>query len=97
VSSAAGEQKRQFAVAVPQLEMDDAAVNHALLNRLAADTGGKALSLADASAQLAAIPSLERTVNQHSSNPLWHGWAALGIFVLLITAEWVLRKVYGML
>jgi uncharacterized membrane protein len=97
VSSAAGEQKRQFAVAVPQLEMDDAAVNHALLNRLAADTGGKAFSLADAPAQLAAIPTLERTVNQHSSNPLWHGWAALGIFVLLITAEWVLRKVYGML
>lgn len=97
VSSAAGEQKRQFAVAVPQLEMDDAAVNHALLNRLAADTGGRAVGLADAPAQLASIQSLERTVNQHSSNPLWHGWAALALFVLLITAEWVLRKVYGML
>lgn len=97
VSSAAGEQRRQFAVAVPQLEMDDAAVNHTLLNRLAADTGGKTLTLADAPAQLAAIPSLERTVNQHSSSPLWHGWAALSIFVLLITAEWVLRKAYGML
>ena len=97
VTSAAGEQKKEFAVAIPQLEMEEASVNHALLNRLAADTGGKTLTLADAPAQLASIPSLERKVNQHTSNPLWHGWAALGLFVLLITTEWVLRKVYGML
>jgi len=93
----AGEQQRQFAVAVPQMEMDDAQVNHPLLNRLALDTGGRSLTLADAPAQLSAIQSLERRVNHYTSQPLWYGWAALLIFVLLITGEWVLRKVYGML
>jgi hypothetical protein len=79
------------------LEMDDAQVNHALLNRLALDTGGKSLTLADAAPQLSSIQSLERRVNHYSAQPLWYGWGALLIFVLLITTEWVLRKVYGML
>ena len=97
VTSAAGERERRFAVKAPRIELDDVSVNHPLLNRLAAETGGKAMTLAEAPAQLAMIPSLERKTPNPTTNPLWNGWAPLVIFVLLITGEWVLRKVYGML
>jgi len=97
VKTAAGERERRLAVKAPRIEMDDVSVNHPLLNRLALETGGKVLSLADAPAELAKIPSLERKTVDPTTNPLTNGWLPLIIFVLLITSEWVLRKVYGML
>jgi len=84
----------------PTVETADMTVNRALLGGLASSTQsdtGRKLTLADAPAALAAIPSAERITSDPISNPLWNGWAPLIIFVLLITAEWVLRKVYGML
>jgi uncharacterized membrane protein len=97
IASAAGEVEKRLTVLTPQLEMEDVSVNRPLLNRLAEETRGQMLTLADAPTQLAAIPSLERVMPNPTSNPLWNGWAPLIIFVLLITGEWVLRKVYGML
>ncbi|HEY8746626.1 MAG TPA: hypothetical protein VIM11_01540 [Tepidisphaeraceae bacterium] len=97
VKSAAGERERRLAVKAPRIEMDDVSVNHPLLNRLALETGGRVLSLSEASAELAKIPSLERKTIDPTSNPLTNGWLPLIIFVLFITGEWVLRKVYGML
>lgn len=98
VTSAAGQKDVQLSVRAPLQETADVSVNRPLLNRLAAATGaGKVLALADAPPALAAIPSAERTLSDPQSNPLWNGWAPLIIFVLLITLEWVLRKVYGML
>lgn len=97
VKTAAGERERRLAVKAPRIEMEDVSVNHPLLNRLALETGGRVLSLANAPAELAKIPSLERKTLDPTSNPLTNGWLPLIIFVLLITGEWVLRKVYGML
>jgi len=97
VKSAAGERDKRFAVKTPRIEMDDVSVNRPLMNRLALETGGKVLSLSDAAAQLAQIPSLERKTIDPTSNPLTNGWLPLILFVMLITGEWVLRKVYGML
>jgi hypothetical protein len=97
VKSAAGERDRRFAVKAPRVEMEDVSVNRPLLNRLALETGGRVLTLADAPTELARIPSLERKTIDPTSNPLTNGWLPLIIFVVLITGEWVLRKVYGML
>jgi uncharacterized membrane protein len=97
VTSAAGNRDKRLVVKSPRLEMEDVSVNHPLLNRLALETRGQVLTVSDAPAQLAGIPSLERQTPNPSTNPLWNGWAPLIIFVLLITGEWVLRKVYGML
>jgi uncharacterized membrane protein len=97
VKSAAGERDRRFAVKAPRVEMEDVSVNQPLLNRLALETSGKILTLANAPTELANIPSLERKTIDPTSNPLTSGWLPLIIFVALITGEWVLRKVYGML
>jgi hypothetical protein len=37
------------------------------------------------------------TVPVYTSDPLWNAPLAMGIFVTVITLEWVLRKAYGML
>ncbi|HSZ56809.1 MAG TPA: hypothetical protein VK797_14165 [Tepidisphaeraceae bacterium] len=97
VNSAAGERDRRFAVKAPRVEMEDVSVNQPLLNCLALETNGKSLTLANASTELLNIPSLERKTIDPTSNPLTSGWLPLIIFVALITGEWVLRKVYGML
>lgn len=47
--------------------------------------------------ELAAIPSAAVPRDFRSDGPLWDAPLAMIIFVTLITAEWVLRKVYGML
>ena len=97
VSTVAGDRDKRFGVKSPRLEMEDVSVNHSLLSRIALETRGQVMTVADAPAQLAAIPSVERQTPNPTSNPLWNGWAPLIVFVLLITSEWVLRKMYGML
>jgi hypothetical protein len=42
------------------------------------------------------IPSAAKVIPIQSSEPLWDAPLAMWIFVLLITSEWVLRKVFGM-
>ncbi|MDB5300484.1 MAG: hypothetical protein JWO87_2147 [Phycisphaerales bacterium] len=84
-------------VIVPRLELADPQVDHTLLSRVAIDTAGQALTLAEARAKLPdLIQSAARTIPLVFSRPLWDKPAALVIFMLLITIEWVLRKVYGM-
>jgi hypothetical protein len=48
-------------------------------------------------AELLKIRSAAQTIGIDTSEPLWNAPLAMAIFVLLITLEWVLRKVYGML
>jgi uncharacterized membrane protein len=84
-------------VIVPRLELADPQVDQTLLSRVATDTAGQALSLPEARAKLPdLIQSAARTIPLVFSRPLWDKPAALVIFMLLVTIEWVLRKVYGM-
>jgi uncharacterized membrane protein len=87
-----------FQVNVPRLELNEPQVDRQLLSRLASETMGKTYELDQAKAHLAAdIPSAAKQIPVEISEPLWNKDRALVIFVLLITAEWVLRKSYGML
>jgi hypothetical protein len=43
------------------------------------------------------IPSAAKAIPVVSSEPLWDAPLAMVLFVVLITVEWVMRKVYGML
>jgi uncharacterized membrane protein len=87
-----------FEVNVPRLELSQPQVDRQLLSRLASETNGKAYELDQVAAHLAAdIPSAAKQIPVEISEPLWNKNRALMFFVLLITVEWVLRKVYGML
>ena len=83
-------------VAVPKLELSSPQVDRVALTRLAGETGGRVIELADAARQLPLIPSAERRVPVVSQQPIWTAPLALAAFAVVLTLEWVLRKWFGM-
>ncbi|MEA2710349.1 MAG: hypothetical protein QOF78_2950 [Phycisphaerales bacterium] len=91
------EQQVPVAVAVPKLELSQPQVDRTLLSRLSAETLGQTVSLAEAQAKLPQlIQSAAKVIPIETSRPLWDAPLALLIFVLLITSEWIVRKMFGM-
>jgi uncharacterized membrane protein len=85
-----------FDVIVPKLELSRPEVDRVMLTKLAPPE--QVVQLRDAKAKLPdLIKSAAKTIPVTTSFPLWNKWRALWIFVLLLTGEWVLRKVFGML
>ncbi len=67
-------------------------VNRALLERMAAETGGKMLELDEVSKLPELLAGLNVPVKQVLADPLWHSpWVFLAVLGLL-AAEWVLRR-----
>lgn len=95
----------------PKLELLEPSVDRVLLSKLPLDNGAndpngidfEKLSLAGndtvpvVKKELEKIGSVAMNVPEYTNQLLWNAPIAMVIFVLLITAEWVLRKVYGML
>jgi uncharacterized membrane protein len=78
------------------LEMADPRLNRALLERLASASGGRALG----EGELGTLPSLLRAAAPGAAlaarRDLWHsGWSFAAILVLL-GAEWMLRRSWGL-
>ncbi len=84
-------------VAAPALELADARMDRELLERLAAQTGGAVVEPADADRLAAMIPSAAKVIPVETTRAIWNAPLALALFALLLTAEWVMRKVYGLL
>ncbi len=59
--------------------------------------GSEVLSLGSAANRLSEIRNRNRLVPNDETDPLWDSPLALGLFVLLIATEWILRKKYRML
>jgi uncharacterized membrane protein len=83
-----------YKVETPRLELVQPEVDIAGLSRLASDAP---IPFSQASDRILAIPSAAKIIPVDSSMPLWNAPAALLLFVLLITIEWILRKMFGML
>ena len=82
----------------PRLELADPRINTVSLSSLASETFGQVVPFEKARTVLPGlISSAARTTLIPLDMPLWNAPLAMLIFVLLITAEWVLRKVFGML
>jgi len=85
-------------VAVPRLELATPAVDRTLLSRLASETLGQTVEFSQAASKLPTLlPSVAKIIPVESAQPLWDAPLALAIFAVLITAEWVTRKMAGML
>jgi len=88
----------RFDVNIPRLELSQPQVDLASLQRMATETGGQVVPLESTRERLASlIPSAERRTPVVSGQPLWDAPLAMFLFVLLITGEWVARKLQGML
>jgi uncharacterized membrane protein len=83
-------------VATPRVELVDPRADRTGLSRLAAETGGQMLELAEAGRIPSLIPSAQRTIPVVVSDALWDAPLAFLLFLLLITCEWILRKQQGL-
>ncbi|MCI0651522.1 MAG: hypothetical protein L0Z55_06535, partial [Planctomycetes bacterium] len=87
-----------FRVLVPQLEYEEPRMDEALLEQIAALSGGSYHRLPDAAKIPGAIPVLETLIPISSEQrPLWDTRTFLLLFAGVITLEWVLRKVFRLL
>jgi uncharacterized membrane protein len=77
-------------------EMADPRLNQELLSRLAAASGGRYLADAD----ISQLPSLLMSAQQETVPPerqdLWNNVWTFALIVLLLSAEWILRRRWGM-
>lgn len=86
-----------FEVVAPKLELSDPRVARAALSQLAGETDGKVIELANAQAELLAIPSAGRIVPVQTARPVWSSPLVLIALAILLTAEWAFRKLAGLL
>lgn len=85
-------------VSVPRLELLSPRIDRTMLSQLASETMGQTVELSQARAKLPAIiTSVAKVIPVEAGQPLWNAPLAMALFVMLITAEWILRKMYGML
>lgn len=86
------EATRVFQVTMPQLEFAATQLDEAGLESLARMTGGKYLRLSDAARVPELVKSLEQEITTEIRDDLWDSPLAIVIVVLLLSAEWILRK-----
>ncbi|MDB5294623.1 MAG: von Willebrand factor type domain protein, partial [Phycisphaerales bacterium] len=108
LSDTVGAQERAYQVVVPRLELEKPEVDRAGLLRLT--SAANIVAPVEAREKLPGLlPSAAKTIPLLRTIPLWDNpltvgpWTtrrvphALAVFMLLLTAEWVLRKAFGML
>ena len=83
-------------VELPRDELQRPVVDRAALARLAADTGGEVVSVSDLATLPGRITSAEKRVPVVAERALWDAPIALALLALLLTIEWVGRKVAGL-
>jgi hypothetical protein len=92
-----GKLRASFTVTAPEgEEMVELATNWPLLEELAAKSGGKVFT-AESASELADLLTRQSAVHvAHHEFRLWSWWATLAAFLVLLTLEWVARKMAGL-
>jgi hypothetical protein len=96
-----GEDRGKFSVGDLDLEFVDTRMNAPLLRQLADRSGGTAFTPSDIAGLTRALEGLPlfrpREVREVTTLELWNWRAMLGVIVLLLGIEWLIRKRSGML
>ena len=66
------------------------------MQRLAADTGGQMLSLKDIGSLPALLRNIRVPVEQTLATPLWHTPWVFAAILMLLLAEWMIRRKGGL-
>lgn len=86
-----------FDVYIPDREIEEVAINTKILQDMATETGGAFLTLSQGGEIKERITQKTVPEKQIKDNPLWDTPLIFVIFALLITAEWVLRKLFRLM
>lgn len=87
----------RFIVDPRDLELDQPNADYQLLQQLADLTGGQLLRSEDLDGFLQRLAELKLdNLERVQVWPLWDNWWLLLVFVALLTAEWALRKAWGL-
>jgi hypothetical protein len=81
----------------PDVESRYAGADHETLRRIAEATSGAIIDLDRVSEVFDAIQDRSAQTPDDLAEPLWDSKVILGLFVLMISAEWILRKVFNLL
>ena len=81
----------------PNLESQSPQADHALLERLADASGGRVVDLDELTKVLGTIPDRSVRIPDDVVEPLWDSKLVFALFALMISMEWVSRKVMGLL
>jgi hypothetical protein len=82
-----------FRVDPPAGELERVQMNEPEMIRAATITGGKFYTPATASSLLADLPKPQKVpLDTDPPVPLWNTWPVLVLFLVVVTAEWALRK-----
>ncbi len=87
----------RFRVERPNLEARQPAADRPAMERAAAATGGRVIELDRLEEDFAAIPDRSLQVPDDVVEPLWDTKLIFGLFVLMISTEWLMRKAFGLL
>jgi uncharacterized membrane protein len=83
-----------FKVVEPEMELREPRVDTSFLGRLGTEAP---ISLSEAATRLPAIRSAAKIIPIDTTQPLWDAPVVLIVFAGLITIEWIVRKMLGLL
>jgi hypothetical protein len=78
------------------LEMADPRANEAVLARMASDTGGTLVREADVDRLPGMMAAAADPTSPRATRELWHGPVPILLIIGLLSAEWVLRRRWGL-
>lgn len=84
--------ERDFRVEPYVMEQRSAGMNEQLLRSLSSDTGGLYFSVDNVSELPRAIPKGEKEVERTITKPLWNSPMLYGLLFLLMSTEWIWRR-----
>jgi uncharacterized membrane protein len=85
-----------FFVGSADVEFADPRLNEGFLRRLARQSGGQYVRPADVDRLLSAVASTVPQTLEPVRRDLWHEPWTIGLVVLLLSAEWIVRRRFGM-
>jgi hypothetical protein len=95
-SAVLGASERWMYVGGGDREFADPRLNEGFLRRVARDSGGRYVRAADASRIVGWLQEAERQNAAPGQRDLWHQPWVIAVLALLLSAEWVLRRRWGL-
>jgi hypothetical protein len=89
-----------FQVQMQSLENVDTSADLAAMKQLSEATGGQYFdyhNMSKLADLVAAIPADPQVIRRQVVFEVWDGWTFLAIFLVMVSAEWCLRKLWGLL